>query len=228
MTSAIEFRNVEKTYYLGNVQVPVIRGMSIEIGKGEYTSIVGPSGSGKSTMMNLVGCLDTPTAGAVLLEGKDISTLSEDELAEIRREKIGFVFQQFNLISKLTALENVTFPMWLKGISTEHRTKRATDLLRRVGLGERTGHRPAELSGGERQRVAIARALANSPQIILADEPTGNLDSKTGKEITDLLIRLHKKDKLTLVMITHDLKLAAKAHHIIRIRDGKVVKEDKK
>lgn len=226
--NAIELKNVKKDYLLGEVEVNVLRGMSLTIKKGEFASIVGPSGSGKTTLLNMIGCLDIPTSGDVLIDGTNISKHSEDELAMIRREKIGFVFQQFNLISKLSALENVKFPMWLKNVPSSQRNKRAHELLKKVGLDHRMTHKPTELSGGERQRVSIARALANSPEIILADEPTGNLDSKTGQEVMGLLMELHKKTKLTLIIVTHDNHLAKKARHTIHIKDGLVVKEDKK
>ena len=226
--NAIELKDVRKTFMLGEVKVPVLRGMSLTIKKGEFASIVGPSGSGKTTLLNLIGCLDVATSGTVLIDGKDTQGYGEDGLAKIRREKIGFVFQQFNLIAKLTALENIKFPMWLKNIPSDKREARATKLLTSVGLGHRMDHRPAELSGGERQRVSIARSLANDPDIILADEPTGNLDTKTGIEVMDLLMDLRKKKKLTLIIVTHDQKLAKKANHSIFIRDGMVVKEGKK
>ena len=225
----IELKDVKKTYLLGEVKVPVIRGTSFKILKGDFASIIGPSGSGKTTILNLIGCLDVPTSGEVLIDGKGTSKRTEDALAKLRREKIGFVFQSYNLISKLSALENVKFPMWLKGIPTEEREKRARKLLNEVGLEHRIGHRPAELSGGEQQRVSIARSLANNPEIILADEPTGNLDSKTGNEVMALLSKLQKENKkLTLVTVTHDQNIAKKAHHSIHLKDGMVEKEDKK
>lgn len=228
MNSAIELKDVKKTYLLGEVEVPVLRGMSLDIKKGEFASIVGPSGSGKTTLLNLIGCLDVPTSGRVLIDGSDISEYSEDELALIRRQKIGFVFQQFNLIAKLTALENVKFPMWLKNVPADVREKRATEILTSVGLGHRMTHKPAELSGGERQRVSIARSLANKPEIILADEPTGNLDTVTGHEVVELLTELQKKQDLTLIIVTHDTSLAKKARRAIHIRDGMIVKGGKK
>ncbi|MFH1786977.1 MAG: ABC transporter ATP-binding protein [archaeon] len=228
MANIIELSDVKKTYYLGKLAVPILHGISLHIREGEFISIVGHSGSGKSTLLNLIGCLDTPTSGRILISGKDVSKLHENDLAKIRREKIGFVFQKYNLIEKLTALENVSFPMWLRGVPSEERLKKAHALLRTVGLGERVEHRPSELSGGESQRVAIARALSNNPEIILADEPTGNLDSKTSEEIETLLMNLHKKKGVTLILVTHNEELAKKARHRIYLRDGLVLKEERK
>ena len=218
----VELKGVTKVYRLGKVFVPALRGINLDIRKGEFISIMGPSGSGKTTLMNIIGCLDRPTEGKVLIEGKNVAELSDDELARIRREKIGFVFQQFNLIPRLTALENVALPMWFAGINKRERERRAKKLLELVGLGDRIKHKPAELSGGERQRVSIARALANNPEIILADEPTGNLDTKSGKEIMKILKKLNKKGK-TIVLVTHDEIFAKEAERIIRIRDGKLI-----
>jgi len=221
--NVIELRDVWEIYQVGKVQVNALRGMYFTVKKGEFVAIQGPSGSGKSTAMNLVGCLDLPSKGKVLLEGKDISKMSESNLAQIRGKKIGFIFQQFNLIPSLTALENVTLPMTFQNIGKDKREKRAMELLKLVNLEGRMNHRPSEMSGGEQQRVAIARALANNPDIILADEPTGNLDSKTGKEIVDILLILHEKEKKTIVMVTHDDRLAKCAHRIVHIKDGRII-----
>ena len=224
----IELRNVWKTYSLGEVPVHALRGVNIKINHGDFVVVLGASGSGKSTAMNMIGALDVPVRGSVYLEGKDISNLSESELSQIRGKKIGFVFQQFNLIPSLSAIKNVTLPMIFQEIPEEQRNKRAEELLTLVGLGERMDHKPTELSGGEQQRVAIARALANNPEVILADEPTGNLDSKTGKQIMDLISDLHRKEKKTVVMVTHDADLIKYAHKVIYLKDGQVVKEGKR
>ena len=221
MKSVIELKDVWKIYDLGEVKVEAVRGANLDIKKGEFVSIMGPSGSGKSTLMNMVGCLDTPTKGTIYLEGKDIAHMEESELAQIRGKIIGFVFQQFNLIPTLTALENVTLPMLFQGIEQDERHKIARDLLIAVGLGDRITFNPTQLSGGEQQRVAIARALANDPDVILADEPTGNLDSVTGKDIMGLLSELNKKGK-TIIVITHDVNIAKKAERVIYLKDGKV------
>lgn len=217
----VRLENVSKIYTMDKVQVPVLHGISLEIYKGEFVSVMGPSGSGKSTIMNLIGCLDRPTSGEVYLDGKNVSTLSEDKLAEMRRRKIGFVFQQFNLIPRLNALENVELPMWFAGVAKAKRTSRAGELLRAVGLEHRLKHKPTELSGGERQRVAIARALANNPEIILADEPTGNLDMKSGEEIINLLQKLNAEGR-TVLIVTHELEYARRAQRMIKLRDGLV------
>lgn len=222
----IKLENVKKIYRLEKVDVVALRNISFEIEEGEYVAIVGPSGSGKSTIMNLIGCLDKPTSGRVLIEGKDTKKMSEKKLAEIRRKKIGFVFQQFNLIPRLTAIENVELPMWFAGIDAKERRRRAKKLLEVVGLGDRLNHKPGELSGGQQQRVAIARALANNPSIILADEPTGNLDSKSGEEIISLLEELNSKGK-TLVVVTHERDIERRARRVIKIRDG-IVEHDSK
>lgn len=211
-----------KIYHVGTVDVFALRGMSLEIDEGDFVAIMGPSGSGKSTAVNMVGCLDIPSKGKIFLDGQDISTLSESDLAQIRGKKIGFIFQQFNLIPTLTALENVTLPMIFQGYSYEERVKVGKDLLTKVGLEERMNHRPTELSGGQQQRVAIARALSNDPQIILADEPTGNLDQKTGREIIDFLMSLHKSGK-TIIMVTHDQNLSEYAEKVKMLMDGKVI-----
>lgn len=222
MKTLIKLDNVCKTYHLGHVAVEVLRGLSFDIKQGEFVAIMGPSGSGKSTTMNMVGCLDVPTKGAIYLEGKNIAHLEESELAKIRGRKIGFIFQMFNLIPTLNAMENVSLPMLFQGVEREEREKRAMELLKMIKISERANHKPSELSGGEQQRVAIARALANDPEIILADEPTGNLDTKTGKEIMDLFTHLHKEHKKTMIIITHDANIANYASRIIRLLDGKL------
>jgi len=224
----IRLDDVWKVYKMGEVEVPALRGLSLEIYPCEFVSIMGPSGSGKSTSMNMVGCLDVPTQGHIFLDGRDIAELEESDLAQIRGRKIGFVFQQFNLITSLSAMENVMMPMMFQDVPTYERERRARRLLDIVGLGKRVNHRPTELSGGEQQRVAIARALANDPPVILADEPTGNLDSKHGEEIMELLSRLHEKEKKTIIMVTHDEKLSKYADRIIYIKDGKVLEGGKK
>lgn len=220
----IRLEDVWKTYKMGEVEVHALRGLSLEIKKGEFVSIMGPSGSGKSTAVNMVGCLDIPTKGRIFLERKDISHLEESDLAQIRGKKIGFIFQQFNLINTLTALENVMLPMTFQGVPRDKRVKKASELLGMVGLGERMDHRPSELSGGQQQRVAIARAMSNDPEVILADEPTGNLDSATGKMVMEFLTQLNKKEKRTIIMVTHDENLAKSAKRIEYLKDGKIVK----
>jgi putative ABC transport system ATP-binding protein len=217
----LTLNNVCKTYELGDEKVGAVCNASIEINKGDFIAIMGPSGSGKSTLMNLIGVLDIPNEGDIFLEHRNIAHLSESDLSQIRGKKIGFIFQQFNLIGTLSAKENVMMPMMFQGMSAEQREKRAVELLRQIGLGDRLEHRPGELSGGQQQRVAIARALANDPEVILADEPTGNLDSKTGEEIIELLKDLNKKGK-TIIMVTHDLHVAKHAKKIIHIVDGKI------
>ncbi len=224
MNEIIELKGVTKIYKMDKVLVPALRGINLKIRKGEFVSIMGPSGSGKTTLMNLIGCLDRPTEGEIYIANKNIAKLGDDELAKLRREKIGFVFQQFNLIPRLTALENVELPMWFAGLSKKKRRERAIELLKLVGLEKRIHHKPAELSGGERQRVSIARALANNPEIILADEPTGNLDTKTGKEIIEILKDLNKQGK-TIVLVTHDETFAKEAERIIKIRDGRLLND---
>jgi putative ABC transport system ATP-binding protein len=220
----IELKNVHKVYPMGEVSVPALRGINLTIHPGEFVAIMGPSGSGKSTLMHLIGCLDLPSDGVVQLDGKDITQLDEDTLAQIRGKKVGFVFQTFNLIPTLTAQENVELPLFFQGVPREKRRARAAELLRKVGLDGRLHHKPAQLSGGERQRVAIARALANDPEIILADEPTGNLDSESGKAILELLAQLHREGK-TIILVTHNPEAAAYAQRIVRIRDGRLVEE---
>ncbi len=222
--SAIRVQDAWKIYKLGEVEVPAIRGINIEIKEREFVSIIGKSGSGKSTCLNLVGCLDVPTRGSIYLDGKNIAKLDEGELARIRGKKIGFIFQTFNLIPSLTTVENVMVPMIFQNYDAKQRQRRAEVLLRKVGLGHRLDHKPSELSGGERQRVAIARSLANDPEVILADEPTGNLDTKTGEQILALLSELHMKEGKTLIIVTHDNYIAKKAERIIELKDGLVVK----
>ena len=217
----IEICNMSKIYRIGNVAVKALDNISLSIKKHEFVSIVGPSGSGKSTLMNMIGCLDVPTSGEYCLDGMEVSGLTDDQLAYIRNHKIGFVFQGFNLIQKLNALENVELPLIYQGIPTMERYERSVEALKLVGLEDRIHHRPAELSGGQQQRVAIARALVGNPQIILADEPTGNLDSKSGKDIINLLKELHLKGS-TIVLITHDNDIAMMAERIVRIQDGQI------
>jgi putative ABC transport system ATP-binding protein len=223
---AIKFENVWKIYKLGRVEVPALRGLNIEIKRGEHVAIMGPSGSGKSTFLHLAGALDRPTRGRVLIEGRDPSKMSDEELSRLRNELIGFVFQTFNLIPRLTALENVMLPLAIKGVNGEERMRRAKEALEMVGLAHRMNHRPIELSGGEQQRVAIARAIVTSPRIILADEPTGNLDSASAAEVVDLLTRLNRELGVTLVVVTHNPETAAPARRIVRMRDGVVYEEN--
>jgi putative ABC transport system ATP-binding protein len=217
----IETVDLWKTYIMGAEEIHALRGVSLQIERGEYVAIMGPSGSGKSTLMNLIGCLDTPTKGSYLLNGKQVSQMNDNELARIRNEEIGFVFQTFNLLPRATALRNVELPLVYAGVPAKDRDSRARAALERVELTERMAHRPNELSGGQRQRVAIARALVNNPSILLADEPTGNLDSKTGSEIMGLFERLHKAGN-TIVLVTHEPDVAAFAYRSIHIRDGRV------
>ena len=223
----IKLEDVWKIYQLGKVELTVLKGISLEIYPGAFVTIMGPSGSGKSTLMHLVGCLDVPTKGRVFLEKQDIMELSEDDLAEIRGQRIGFVFQQFNLLQSLNALENVMLPMIFQGTPENKRIGRAKELLASLDLGKRIFHRPSELSGGERQRVAIARALSNDPEIIVADEPTGNLDSTTGKMIMEVFIDLHKKEKKTIIVVTHDPHIAEYTEEVINIMDGQIVANHK-
>jgi putative ABC transport system ATP-binding protein len=217
----IETQDLWKTYVMGSEEIHALRGVSIQINGGEYLAIMGPSGSGKSTLMNLIGCLDTPSKGSYLLNGKQVNQMNDDELARIRNEEIGFVFQTFNLLPRATALHNVELPLVYAGVSAKDRIERAKQALAKVELTERMMHRPNELSGGQRQRVAIARALVNDPSILLADEPTGNLDSKTGVEIMNLFERLHAGGN-TIVLVTHEADVAAHAHRTVHIRDGQV------
>jgi putative ABC transport system ATP-binding protein len=220
----IETRDMWKTYVMGQEEIHALRGVSISIERGEYVAIMGPSGSGKSTLMNLVGCLDTPSKGSYLLNNQEVARMNDNELARIRNEEIGFVFQTFNLLPRATALHNVELPLVYAGIPAVERTTRAKSALEKVELASRMQHRPNELSGGQRQRVAIARALVNNPSILLADEPTGNLDSKTGAEIMALFARLHESGN-TIVLVTHEADIAAYAHRTIHLRDGVVEKD---
>jgi putative ABC transport system ATP-binding protein len=218
----IRLENVYKTYDLGEIQVQALRGVSLEVYEGEFVAVMGPSGSGKSTVMNILGCLDRPTKGRYFLDGVDVSGMSKDELARIRNRKLGFVFQQFNLLSRTSALENVELPTVYAGISPEEREKRAMESLTRVGLASRAGHHPSQLSGGQQQRVAIARGLVNRPSILLADEPTGNLDSRTSVEIMDILQALNNEQGITIVLVTHEPDIARYAKRTLEFRDGKL------
>ena len=220
----IDIKDISKTYVMGEQMVRALRGVSLQIAKGEYVALMGPSGSGKSTLMNMLGCLDTPSSGTYILNGADVSRMADDELAGIRNKEIGFVFQTFNLIPRISSLDNVALPLVYAGFSGSKRRARAQEVLESVGLGTRVHHKPNELSGGQRQRVAVARALVNSPSIILADEPTGNLDSKTSIEIMALFEEIHKKGN-TVILVTHEPDIAAHAHRIIRLRDG-VIESD--
>ncbi len=220
--SLIEMRDIRKTYSTGKLEVEVLKGISLTIDKGEFVSIIGSSGSGKSTLMNIIGCLDTCSLGEYVLDSKDINAYTEKELAIVRNEKIGFIFQKFNLLPKLNCYENVELPLLYRGVETQLRRERVLKSLEMVGLSDRLRHKPSEMSGGQQQRVAIARALACDPPLILADEPTGNLDSKSSKEVMDILIDLNKKG-VTLVLITHDNDIAKLAHRIIRISDGEII-----
>jgi putative ABC transport system ATP-binding protein len=222
--TVISTQNLTKTYRMGNVEVNALCGVSIEIKKGELVAITGPSGSGKSTLMNILGCLDLPTDGVYILDGENVSRLSDSQLAHVRNQKVGFVFQSFNLLPRATALANVELPLSYSGI-TRGRREKALKALESVGLSDRVKHRPTELSGGQQQRVAIARALVNDPAILLADEPTGNLDSKAGKEIMSLILELNKTRGTTVIIVTHDPNIAAQAHRIIRIQDGEVAED---
>ena len=223
----IQITNIKRDFILGNETVYVLKGIDLTIAKGEYVALMGPSGSGKSTLMNLLGCLDTPTSGNYVLNGKDVSQMHDDELAEIRNKEIGFVFQTFNLLPRTTALANVALPMIYAGYSKSERNARATEVLQQVNLADRMDHQPNQLSGGQRQRVAIARALVNKPSIILADEPTGNLDSKTSVEIMGLFGEIHKNGN-TVILVTHEEEIAAYAHRVIRLRDGMIESDTNK
>ncbi len=222
----IEIRDLVKVYEMGDVQVRALDGVSVDLDRGEFIAIMGPSGSGKSTLMNLIGCLDTATSGDYRLNGQEVSRLDDDELARIRNKEIGFVFQTFNLLSRTSALENVEVPLVYAGISRHERHRRAKEMLEHVGLADRMHHQPNELSGGQRQRVAVARALVNIPSILLADEPTGNLDSRTGEEIMALFDELNRAGN-TIVLVTHEEDIARHARRTIRLRDGRVVEERK-
>ena len=221
----IELDNVWKTYHVGDVDVHALRGLTIKVKRGEFLAVMGPSGSGKSTAMNMIGCLDVPSKGVIKLDGIDISKLTESDLAQIRGQKIGFIFQKFNLIPTLTTKENVMLPMTFQGEEVSKRLKRAEELLTLVGLEERMDHLPTELSGGQQQRVAIARALANNPEVILADEPTGNLDTKTGGSVMDYLKKLHQTENKTIIMVTHDPDTSKIAKRIENLKDGILVKK---
>jgi putative ABC transport system ATP-binding protein len=221
----IQVENLVKTYRLGTVSIPALRGISFDVAKGEFLVVMGPSGSGKTTLLNLLGAIDKPTSGRISIDGRDITTLGEGELTKLRRHKIGFIFQFYNLIPALTALENVELPMLTAGVSRKDTSKRALQLLETVGLAERVGHLPDELSGGEQQRIAIARALANRPSVILADEPTGDLDTKTGMEVVQILYETSKKENATVVVVTHDPMITEKADVILQMRDGQIIGE---
>jgi putative ABC transport system ATP-binding protein len=222
----IEMDNIVKVYSMGNIEVPAIQGVTCHIERGEMAAIIGPSGSGKSTLMNIMGCLDKPTSGQYHLDNINVANMSDDELAGIRNKKIGFVFQSFNLLARTTALANVELPLLYSGISNRH--QHSMEALKMVGLSERAQHNPSELSGGEQQRVTIARALVNNPTIILADEPTGALDTKSSAEILKIFSRLNREKSITIIYITHEAEIAAYANHIIHLRDGKIVDEEKK
>ena len=225
MNPILHLENILKSYYLGKNELPVLKGISMDLMKNEYVALMGPSGSGKSTLMNILGCLDSPTGGKYILNGKDVSKMHDDELAKVRNEEIGFVFQQFNLLPRLTAAENVALPLVYSGISKKERVERANAVLQKVKLDDRMHHKPNELSGGQCQRVAIARALINNPSIILADEPTGNLDSKTSHEIMEILCKIHDEGN-TVVLVTHEEDISLFAHRIIRLKDG-LIETDK-
>ncbi|MFH1642911.1 MAG: ABC transporter ATP-binding protein [Nanoarchaeota archaeon] len=224
----IELKDVWKIYKMGEIEVPALRGINLTINKGEFVAIMGPSGSGKSTAMNMVGALDIPTKGTIYLDNQNIAKLAESDLAQIRGQRIGFIFQQFNLIPTLTAIENVMLPMTFQGMPRDERIKKAKELLTSVDLGERLSHKPNELSGGQQQRVAIARALSNNPEVILADEPTGNLDSVTGQKFMNFLKDLNKKENKTIIMVTHDESVASHAQRTELLKDGNIIKTIKR
>lgn len=226
MENVIHIRNIVRNFQLGSETVYVLKGIDLDIERGDYVAIMGPSGSGKSTLMNLLGCLDTPTSGKYILNNKDVSQLSDDQLAEIRNKEIGFVFQTFNLLPRTTALDNVALPMIYAGVSKANRHARATEVLNDVGLADRVHHKPNELSGGQRQRVAVGRALVNRPSIILADEPTGNLDSKTSLEILQLFDDIHLAGN-TVIVVTHEEDVALRASRVIRLRDGRIESDER-
>lgn len=224
MSSIIQLENIQKSYQMGKQELKVLKGVSLEVFKNEYVALMGPSGSGKSTLMNLLGCLDSSSGGRYILNGKDVSKMADDDLADVRNKEIGFVFQQFNLLPRLTAAENVALPLVYNGTAKKLRTEQALEMLRRVGLADRSHHKPNELSGGQNQRVAIARALVNNPSIILADEPTGNLDSKTSVEIMRIFDKIQSEGN-TVILVTHEEDIANFAHRIIRLKDG-VIESD--
>lgn len=219
MSSIIHLDDINKSYFMGLQALPVLKGINLDIFKNEYVALMGPSGSGKSTLMNILGCLDSPTSGTYILNGKDVSKMADNDLAEVRNKDIGFVFQQFNLLPRLSAAENVALPLVYAGIGRKERTERAMEVLAKVGLADRSHHKPNELSGGQIQRVAIARALVNNPAIILADEPTGNLDSKTSVEVMDIFSKIQESGN-TMVLVTHEEDIAAYAQRVVRLRDG--------
>jgi putative ABC transport system ATP-binding protein len=223
----IRLQDVTKVYHMGTVDVHALRGVTLDVAEGELMAIMGPSGSGKSTLMNILGCLDQPTAGEYYLEGTSVSSLTDDQLAEIRNKKIGFVFQNYNLLARTSAMDNVQVPLVYAGVPASVRRSRAVDALNSVGLGDRLNHKPNELSGGQQQRVTIARALVNQPTIILADEPTGNLDTKTGREIIEIFQQLSLERGITVVFVTHDAEVAACTQRIVRLRDGLITGEEK-
>ena len=225
MDSIIHLENIIKTYFMGSNSLTVLKGISLDIYRNEYVALMGPSGSGKSTLMNIIGCLDTPSSGTYILNGSDVSKLSDDDLAEVRNKEIGFVFQQFNLLPRLTAAENVALPLVYAGVSRKERTDRAMEALNKVGLSDRSHHKPNEMSGGQIQRVAIARALVNNPSILLADEPTGNLDSKTSVEVMEIFGKIQAAGN-TVVLVTHEEDIAGYAKRVVRLRDG-VIESDK-
>jgi putative ABC transport system ATP-binding protein len=220
----IRMEEIRKVYDTGKVKVEALKGISLEVRRGEFVAVVGPSGSGKSTLMNLIGCLDTPTAGRYLLGGEDVSEFERDELADVRNRRVGFVFQNFNLLPQITAFENVEMPLLFGGVPAKKRRERAEELLEKVGLADRMEHKPTELSGGQMQRVAIARALAMDPDIVLADEPTGNLDSSSGSDVMSLFTELWKQGR-TLAVITHDIDLASRANRVVEIHDGRITRD---
>lgn len=222
----IELQGITKYYQMGQIVIKALNGINLDIHQNEYLALMGPSGSGKSTLMNMLGCLDTPTNGKYILNEKNVSSLTEGELAEIRNKEIGFVFQTFNLLPRLSAMENVAMPLIYAGVGRKKRTQRSEEMLTAVGLGDRTHHKPNEMSGGQRQRVAIARALVNSPSIILADEPTGNLDSKTSDEIIEIFYEIHQQGN-TVIMVTHEEDVAQNAHRIVRLKDGIVDSDER-
>ncbi len=223
----VKLENISKIYCLGSVELQAIKGISLEINRGSFVTIMGASGSGKSTLLNMIGCLDSPTKGKVFLKGKDVSLLSEDQLSQLRGKTIGFIFQEFNLLPNLSSLDNVALPMIFQGTSEIKRKERAKNLLCMVGLKNRIFHQPAELSGGERQRVAIARAFANDPELVIADEPTGNLDSVTGKKVMEILTDFHKKEGKTIVVVTHDSNIAGYTEEVFTIKDGEMLANHK-